>query len=195
MTNPSLQPDLLTRARRGEPDAFGQLFEPQAARVLLYIRLRLSAALGQRLEPEDVLQETGLAAFESIASFESTSPGAFGRWLCAIAENRLRDASDFHAALKRKPAGQAQPISLVLERVCNSVTGPHSQVAREEQHERLRAGLEALPQDEREALVLRFFCGATTTRIAKELGTSETGARRLLARATTHLGSGLEDLA
>ena len=106
----------------GEAGAFGELFERQVPRLLTFIRLRLSAQLAVRLEPLDVLQETGLGAFQSIGDFEARGRGAFGRWLCAIAENRIRDGADYLGAAKRLPPGRLEAISVVLERACQTVT-------------------------------------------------------------------------
>jgi RNA polymerase sigma-70 factor (ECF subfamily) len=195
MKNLPSSPDLLSRARGGDAEAFGHLFEAAAGRVLLYIGLRLSPQLGARLEAEDVLQDTGLAAFQSIAEFESRVQGTFASWLCAIAENRLRERSDHHGAQKRTALGVQEAISGVLARVRQSMTGPHSAAAREEQHARLGEELAGLPEEERKALMLRYFCCHSTARIACDLGTSETSVRRLLARAALRLGSGLGDLA
>ena len=178
---------LLARARAGDAQAFGRLFEAAAPRLALYVRLRLSEGLARQLEVQDVLQETGLAAFDAIGGFEARGRGAFARWLCAIAENRLRDAADHHGALKRTPAGGREAITDVVARVGLSVTGPATAAARDEEHERLREGLEALEPRERQALVLRYFRGATTAQVAHELGSSETAARRLLVRATSRL--------
>jgi RNA polymerase sigma-70 factor (ECF subfamily) len=180
--------DLLARARGGEAEAFGRLFEAAAPRVLLYIRLRLSPHLARELGPEDVLQETALSAFDAISGFEPRGAGAFARWLCAVAENRLRDAAQHQGALKRRPAGERQALSAVLERLRLSATGPASAARRDERHEQLRAQLEALEPRQRQALLARYFRGATTAQVGLELGTSETGARRLLARAIARLG-------
>ena len=181
-------PGLLARARAGDAEAFGALFEAQAARVLLYVRLRLSADLGQRLEPEDVLQETGLSAFASIGGFEPRGRGSFGRWLCRVAENRLRDAAEHHGARKRRPEGEREAITVVLDRVRLSVTGPATAAQRGEGQARLRERLEALPGEEREVLLGRYFRGASAAELARELGRSESAVRRLLGRATEQLG-------
>ena len=183
--------DLLRRARDGDPQAFGTLFEAHASRVLLYIRLRLSEGLGRRLEAEDVLQETGLSAFGSIGSFEPRGSGSFARWLCRVAENRLRDAAEHHGTRKRQAPGKPEAISAILDRVRHSVTGPATAAERSEDQERLRERLGALAEDERRALLARYFRGASTAEVARELGSSETSARRLLARATSRLGRDL----
>ncbi len=189
--NQSRSQDLVARAQGGEAGAFGELFERQVPRLLTFIRLRLSAQLAVRLEPLDVLQETGLGAFQSIGDFEARGRGAFGRWLCAIAENRIRDGADYLGAAKRLPPGQLEAISVVLERACQTVTGPATRAARDDRSEKLGGLLEELEPELRQALVMRFFRGSTTEEIARELGCSETSARRRIARGTEVLGARL----
>jgi len=48
---------LLERARDGDREAFEALVSPLRAKLLERIRLRIGAALRERLDPEDVLQE------------------------------------------------------------------------------------------------------------------------------------------
>ena len=183
---------LLARAREGDEEAFGALFESCAPRVLAYIRLRLSPELAGRLEPVDVLQETALEAFRSIHDFETRESGSLSGWLCRIAENRLRDLAGFHGAQKRRAPRADRPLSRLLERACRSATGPLSAAAREEGRERVAGALERLEPAERDALLLRYFQGAGTGEIATQLGRSETAVRRLLGRAAVRVGQLLE---
>lgn len=183
--------DGFSRAQAGDAQAFGALFQAAIPRLETYIRLRMSQETAAELDPADVLQETGLRAFQSISSFRPQGPGAFQRWLCAIAENRLRDAAEFRQALKRQPPGEREAISVALDRALHSATGPGTAAGRDERNETLRRLLLELDGVQRQALVLRFFRGATTAQIANELGCSETSARRHLTRGTAALGEAL----
>jgi len=188
---PKHDAELLARARSGDVEAFGALFEAASERLLLYIRTRLSGKLAGRLEPADVLQETGLAAFRDLAKFENRGRGALSRWLCAIAENRMRDLAGYHAAGKREPRGSEEALTAVLARAVRSATGPLTAAARDERHGRLVTLLEGLEEDERQALILRYFAGAKPAAIATELGRSESAVRRTLARAAARIGDAL----
>lgn len=190
--SPPTCPQLLELARGGDEEAFGTLFEAATPRLLLYVRLRLSPGLAGKLEVLDVVQEAGLEAFRSITGFEARGPGSFSRWLCRIAENRMRDLAAFHRAKKRDPGGIPEGITRVLDRVRHSATGPLSAADRKEREERVGQALERLEEDEREALLRRFFEGATIEEIARALGRSETAVRRLLGRAVLRVGHLLE---
>src|SRR5258705_120811 len=54
--------------------------------------------------------------------------------------------------------------------------------------QRLADAMAALPDDERDVLLLRFFQDLALDDIAHRTGRSEAGVRRLLGRATARLG-------
>jgi len=74
--------DLLTRARRGEPDAFDDAVAPHRRELLVHCY----RMLGSLQDAEDVLQETMLAAWRGLAEFEARS--SLRTWLYRIATNR-----------------------------------------------------------------------------------------------------------
>lgn len=185
---------IVERARAGDREAYDQLFALAADRVLWFIRLRLGAGLRGRLDSMDVLQETYLEAHRAFARFEYRDDGSLFRWLCRLVENRIRGLADHFGAQKRRPPGEALPISKVLERVRASRTGPATAADRTEQRERLAAALERLESEEREVLLLRSFQERSVEEIADLLGKSTSSVQRLLGRATVRLGSKLREV-
>ena len=187
--------ELLLRARGGDEGAYEALFTRHAARLQLYVRLRLGARLAQRLDPWDVVQETYLAAHRAFASFEPRDPDAFGHWLNRIASNRIRDLADHFETQKRQEPGPRAQESAALARVRASVTGPATASERQERHQRVQGALASLDATQREALLLRFFEGYTYQEIGEALGCSRETARQSIGLAVGILGSRLEDLA
>lgn len=61
---------LVTKAQAGDRGAFDALMKSFEDRLREAIRHRMGQKVQGRLEPDDVLQETFLRAFESIASFQ-----------------------------------------------------------------------------------------------------------------------------
>lgn len=181
--------DLAARARDGDRAAFDRLFAGAADRLHLFVRARLGAALRARLEPWDVVQETYVDALAAFERFEPRGEGSFVRWLCCLAESRIRALADHHGALKRRPPGERVQLSEVLERARTSGTGPVTAADRAATRVRVERSLEALPDDERLALLLRHFQGRTIDEVAAHLGRSATSVRRLLARAQERLGA------
>ncbi len=183
--------DMLRAAKAGSAEAYGQLFERVAERLLLYIRLRMGRQLAARLEPVDVLQEACTEAHRSIARFEPDGEHAFSRWMYRVVDNRLRDLARHHGAYKRRPAAGFDPSSQIWGRIAASDTGPSTAFGRQEEHDRLAEAMTQLSDPEREAVLLRHFQDLTHVEIAQALGQSETSVRRLLNRARLKLGSAL----
>ena len=184
--------DLIDRARAGDGDAYDELFVRTGPRLELYLRVRLGRGLRAVEETGDLLQETWLAAHRALADFEPRGRGSFARWLCRIAENRIRARADHHGAGKRPPPEHAERLSRVVGRLAADDTGVATRADRVDRRERLAAALEALPDDERTALVMRHFEGQEIAAIADALQTSATTARRILGRATVRLGERFE---
>ncbi len=67
------------------------LLEEKRPQLTAYINRQLGARLKQKVEAEDILQETSLDAVRRVAEFDSLERDPFG-WLCQIAEHRLIDA-------------------------------------------------------------------------------------------------------
>lgn len=174
---------LLQRAREGDRAAYDRLFTLAADRLLLYVRLRLGKRLRDRLESMDVVQEAYLEAWRDLGSFEPRDDGAFARWLCRVAENRLRGLADHHGARKRQPRD--------VDDLRRSLPGPATSAARREIRARVESAMDRLEPDEREVLLLRHFQGLTLEETAVVLGRSETAVRRLLGRAARRLGEEL----
>ena len=72
---------LVTRAREGDPEAFGGLVERHSAR-LFQLAFRMT---GNEHDAEDVVQESFLRAYRQIDRFESRA--VFATWLHRIAVN------------------------------------------------------------------------------------------------------------
>ena len=172
---------LWEQARAGDRTAFDRLFGLHADRALLFIRARLGSKLREKVESCDVLQEAYLAAYQAFDTFDFTGDGAFMRWLCRIIENRIRDLGDHFAARKRQP----------VEIPRSAATGPSTAVGLAEDRERVARALEALSEDHRQVLLLRYFEGLSAEETGQRMGRSAGAIRNLTARALAELGEKL----
>ncbi len=77
--------DLVARAKQGDGEAFGQLYDHYVGAVYAFIAARLSA----REAAEDLTQAIFVNALQSLASCRDDA--AFPGWLFAIARNMLTD--------------------------------------------------------------------------------------------------------
>jgi RNA polymerase sigma-70 factor (ECF subfamily) len=80
----------------------------------------------------------------------------------------------------------------VLQALRASQTGPITAGERREEQERLRAALAALPEDQREVVLLHHFHERSLQEVADATRRSVKAVRTLLARARYALGTALE---
>ncbi len=198
MTAPDDLRSLFQRAATGDRAAADRLFARAADRLLLFVRLRLGAALRARLDEHDVLQEVFVHAHRDIARFDASGASdperAFVCWLCALAENRLRDLAAFHRRQRRDPAREQRDVTAVLRELHRRGHGPATSLVRREERDRLASGVGQLEEVDREVLLLRFFEGLTVEAIADRTGRSPSAVRRSLGRATVLLGKRLGEV-
>jgi RNA polymerase sigma-70 factor (ECF subfamily) len=154
--------DLVTRAQSGDLEAFEALVERHQHRLVHFARLMVS----NPSDAEDVAQETLLRAYRSLAQFRGQS--AFKTWLYQIATNVARTQ-----LAKRRDRHEVQP----PEPSTDSPDQPRREVASGEDverrviaHDQLRRALAELPDDWREAVVLRDIEGLEYREIADLLG-------------------------
>ncbi|MBX3442643.1 MAG: sigma-70 family RNA polymerase sigma factor [Planctomyces sp.] len=178
MSSASITRVLWKQARAGDRAAYDRLFALHVDHLLMFIRVRLGAGLAARVDPEDVLQETYLSAHRSFDQFDYVEDGAFLRWLCRIAENRLRDSHDRFAAGKRQ----------AVEVPRSSPTGPVSAFARIEDRARVEQALQQLEPDHRLVLLHRYFEGLSAEDTAERMERTSGAVRKLAARALVELG-------
>lgn len=174
----SITHELWKRAKGGDQAAFDDLFSIHTERLLVFISAKLGGRLRERIEPQDVLQDSYTAALQGFSQFEYSDEGSFLRWMCRIIDNRLRDANDYFAAAKRQ----------VQEVPRSAPTGPVTALARAENRERLEAALAHLSDEHREVILMRYFQGLSTEEAAERLQRSSGAVRNLLSRALVELG-------
>ena len=97
--------DLLTRVRTGDGEAFRQLVEP----YWRDLRLHCYRILGSLHDAEDAFQETLLAAWQGLATFEGRS--SLRTWLYRIATSRSLNVA---RSRRRRLAVAPFPLESVL---------------------------------------------------------------------------------
>jgi len=150
----------------------------QSAMTVLYDRYSMlvySVALRVLREPaaaEDVIQDVFMQLWRSPESFTAVR-GNLGSWLAVVARNRSIDV-----LRRRRPSTTIDDIPLAA---------PGNLADEAEQKtlmERARAGIQALPREQRKTLEMAFFDGLTHSEIADmtgaPLGTVKTRIRTAL---------------
>ena len=182
---PSASLELVARARAGDRPAREELCARYYPRVFRVVRARMGRALRALEAPEDLVQETFLAALGALERFEAREVASLFDWFARLTEHQIHDAVKHHGAQKRARAAERP---LEGHEPAARDTPPLERLSRAEEARILDECIAELPHDEREALVLRDHADASWTLIAGALGRpSEGAARELYRRAQVRL--------
>jgi RNA polymerase sigma-70 factor (TIGR02960 family) len=189
--------DTLARARAGDGQAFRELTDPYRGELLVHCY----QILGSVQDAEDMLQETLLAAWRGLKSFEGrSSPRA---WLHKIAANgclnTLRDRGRRPRevpliAEPPEPTRLAEPAwvepypDVLLPGLPDLSPGPEARYERKESIElAFVTALQHLPPRQRAVLVLRDVLGYRAAEVADMLDSTEASVKGALQRARAAL--------
>jgi RNA polymerase sigma-70 factor (TIGR02960 family) len=187
----------LARARAGDEQAFAVLTDPYRREL----QLHCYRILGQVQDAEDAVQETLLAAWRALDTFEERSP--LRSWLYRIATNRclnmLRDGarrptpaigSSGLPFTPPEPTRYAEALWLepypdvLLEGIADAGPGPDARYeTREAVSLAFLSALHRLPPRQRAVLVLRDVLGFSAAEVADMLDTTQTSVNSALIRS------------
>jgi RNA polymerase sigma-70 factor (ECF subfamily) len=179
-TNVDGAPDevLIAAARRGDHDAFGRLVERyyRAAYASAY------AVLGNSSDAEEIAQETFVQVYQKLDRLRE--PGALTSWIWRIA----RDSALKHIRKQKriKPVGQAPDITL-------DDTAPHEPMVAAEEKQALMAALEGLPDDMREAVLMRYWEELEYDEMARRTGVSAAALYQRVCRGLKQMRDALSE--
>ena len=160
---------------------FTELYRTHLRDVYSYSYYRI----GNHHDAEDITEQTFLQAYRHFARAKAESNGRPLRpWLIRIAHNL---AANYHRDRSRRPQTHLEDAAVI--------SAPHETeelvTGREEATAVLR-GVADLPDDRREALIMRFAIGMDNREIARALGRSEGATKVLIHRALRQLEGELE---
>jgi RNA polymerase sigma-70 factor (ECF subfamily) len=161
---------------------FSELYRTHLRDVYSYSYYRT----GNHHDAEDLTEQTFLQAYRHFDRAQRESRGRPLRpWLIRIAHNL---AANYYRDRSRRPQTQLEDAAVISD--------PHDTESivegREELHGVL-AGVSALPDDRREALIMRFALDMDNKEIARALGRSEGATKVLLHRAIKQLEERLQE--
>jgi RNA polymerase sigma-70 factor, ECF subfamily len=176
--------DLVDRAKSGDAQAFAALYDRYVDQVFAYVYRRV----GHRQLAEDLVGDAFLRAFRRLSSFEWQGVD-LGAWITTIARNRVHD--HFKSARFR------------LERTTDEVREPAPSGAHVDDPERvtvardlaraLGAALEALKDEHREVIELRFVHDLSVAETAAVMERSVGATKALQYRALKALSGAVQD--
>ena len=161
---------------------FSELYRTHLRDVYSYSYYRT----GNHHDAEDLTEQTFLQAYRHFERAQRESNGRPLRpWLIRIAHNL---AANYYRDRARRPQTQLEDAAVI--------SAPHdtlSIVEGREELEHVLAGVAALPDDRREALIMRFALDMDNKEIARALGRSEGATKVLLHRAIKQLEERLRE--
>lgn len=167
---------MLREAQMGNTVAFGQVYGEFSNRVFGLCR----KMLGSQAAAEDATSEVFERAYQALDSYDRERP--FDRWILTIASrhclNRLRrerfEKRLFHDEPVEAPASSASSSPLVA-------------LESQEQRRALLDAIDALPDNYRLPLILKYYGDLSYDEIAEHLGTTRNNVAVLLHRAKREL--------
>jgi len=162
--------ELVSQCRRGDPQAFEQVFALYRGPLYAY----LARTTGDRHEAEDLLQDVFVRLVENLDRYEES--GRFEAWVFRIAANRVRDWARRRKHAERTasaPPGARDddgdgPLPGVLDKAVE--TPPEGRMLAGEQIRQLETAMAGLEADERQVLVLRHYGDLSFREIADIMG-------------------------
>lgn len=167
----------IIQAARQSPKVFGELYKLYVEQVFRYLYSRI----GNLHEAEDVTAQTFLSAFESFDNFRQDRH--FASWLFGIAHNKAMD----HFR-RRNPSLQIDGLSEIP-----TEDNTLAEMIKSEQEDRLSKLIQALPEEDRELIRLRFLAEMSYPEIARLLHRNTEAVKKTTYRLLARLQSQLED--
>jgi RNA polymerase sigma-70 factor (ECF subfamily) len=162
---------------KAELDAeFSELYRSHLRDVYSYAYYRI----GNHHDAEDLTEQTFLQAYRHFERAQRESEGRPLRpWLIRIAHNL---AANYYRDRSRRPQTAIDD--------AGALSAPHTTetlVEGREELQRILEGVSELPDDRREALIMRFALGMDNREIARAMGRTDGATKVLLHRATRQL--------
>jgi RNA polymerase sigma-70 factor (ECF subfamily) len=190
--------ELLSEASAGSRQAYDRLFARHRARLHEFVALRLDPRLRPRIDADDVVQDTQLAAFRGLAEFLGRRPMPFHLWLRKKAYERLTDMRRRHVGAARRTVHREVALPdrssrLLAQRLMASGSTPSQQLAQRELARRVQLALAGMSEADRDILFMRNYEGLSYEEAASILDIDTAAARKRHGRALLRLHKLLAD--
>ena len=161
---------------------FTELYRAHLRDVYSYSYYRV----GNHHDAEDLTEQTFLQAYRHFERAQRESNGRPLRpWLIRIAHNL---AANYYRDRSRKPQTNLDDAAILSAPIATEQV-----VEEREEVKEVLEGVSKLPDDRREALIMRFALGMDNREIARAMGRSEGATKVLIHRAIKQLEQGLEE--
>ena len=168
--------DLIQRAKRGDTHAYEELVHAYQG-----IAFRTAYVIaGNGADAEEAAQDGFVKAWRALGRFREGAP--FRPWLLRIVANEAKN--------RRRSAGRRVHLALRVateESSGDAAPSPEAAFLSAELRERLIAAVNALPDDQRAVISLRYFVGLSEHEVAEALGLPQGTVKSRTSRALERL--------
>jgi RNA polymerase sigma-70 factor (ECF subfamily) len=164
---------LVAEAQRGDPEAFGRIFDAYVGPIHRFIASRVRSPS----DAEDLTQLVFVKALEALPRYEVRGI-PFGGWLFRLARNAIID----QARTRRDHLTLVAAVTRETEDA-----GPEAMASLRDDLDRVARALTELTDDQREVIELRFFAGLSVHETADAMGRQDGTVRGLQFRALAAL--------
>ncbi len=175
---------LVEMFQSGDAGAFDGLFERYRERIFVF----LYRMVGSREDALDLSQDTFLSAYRSLDRWKPKAK--FSTWLYAIAVNKARSyLRDAKRRMHERPLEvQRDLMDAILDaQPVARGKNPDEQYVLDAIMGEFSAGLDKLPEQQKNVFVLRHSCGLKLSEIAQALGLKEGTVKAHLFKAVSNL--------
>jgi RNA polymerase sigma-70 factor (ECF subfamily) len=173
--------DLLGRVGDGDQEAFGELYDQLAPRVLGLVR-RILVDFAQS---EEVTQEVFLEIWQNAARYDSNKGGAV-TWILTMAHRRAVDR------VRASQSSRTRDTRVGIRDLPTDYDQVAESVEITVEHERVEKALSRLTELQRQAITLAYYGGFSHSEVAEQLsipiGTVKTRLRDGMIRLRDELG-------
>ena len=160
--------ECIRRCQQGDPQAFEEIVKLYEKRIYnLSFRM-----MGNHEDANDLAQEAFIRVYHSIEQFRGDA--RFSTWLYRIATNVCLD--ELRKRSRRQTESLDEPVPTadgeVLREIPDWANNPEEELDRSEIQNMVQRGIQALPDEQRTALILRDLQGHTYEEIAEILDIS-----------------------
>jgi RNA polymerase sigma-70 factor (ECF subfamily) len=183
-----------------DPSGDGAMLEGYRDYLALLARIQVARRLRAKVDLSGVVQQTLFDAHQALPRFRPRDEAERAAWLRRILANNLADELRKLRAAKRD-VGRERSLEADLDEssarlgawLAADQSSPSRGVERQEQALALARALAALPEAQREALVLQHWGGWSLAQIAEHLGRTPAAVAGLLKRGLARLREDLDE--
>lgn len=188
---------LARRMKCGDREALAQLFSQHRERLWRMVHFRMDRRLVGRVDADDVLQETYLAAASRLQHYGEESSLSPFVWLRMVLMQTLTDVHRHHLGTQMRDADREVDIrgcrypqtttASLAALLLGNVTSPSQAAARAETLDQVEQAIAAMDPLDREVLALRHFEELGNSEVAEVLAIQQKAASIRYVRALRRL--------